>query len=273
MVFFVHGCPDTRRAAFPGEEAARRGGVRLIAVNRPGYGSSDAYDIPAGVELGHRFAADDLVAVADAFGVREFGVLGMSVGGPYALACAARHPERVRAVAVVAAPGMAPAMDPPCHRDDLSPEQRDFFATLASGSVATNLARMRPDFEQYVARLRPTDEDDEALAKRFLAGLPPMDVDLLAKLPPKDIAESAREALATPDGYLWDAAITFRHWDFRLDDVACPVALWYGEFDPNAPPRNGRWYADHLADATLVVRPTAHLSTLLEHWDAILAST
>ncbi|WP_328990471.1 alpha/beta hydrolase [Kribbella sp. NBC_01245] len=272
-MFFLHGCPDTRRAAFAGEAAARRLGVRLIAVNRPGYGSSDAYDVPALDELGHRFAADDLVAVADAFGVGEFGLLGMSVGGPYALACAARHPERVRAVAVVAAPGMAPVMDPPCHRDDLSPEQRDFFATLAGGSVAANMALMRPDFEQYVARLRPTDDDDEALAKRFLEGLPPRDARLLAELPPKAIAESAREALANTDGYLWDAAITFRHWDFRPEDVARPVALWYGEYDANAPPRNGRWFADHLADATLVVRPTAHLGTLLEHWEEVLAAT
>jgi pimeloyl-ACP methyl ester carboxylesterase len=41
VVFFLHGCPDTRHAAFPGDEAARRTGVRLISVNRPGYGWSD----------------------------------------------------------------------------------------------------------------------------------------------------------------------------------------------------------------------------------------
>ncbi len=39
-VLFFHGCPDTRRAARSGYDAARRLGVRLIAGNRPGYGAS-----------------------------------------------------------------------------------------------------------------------------------------------------------------------------------------------------------------------------------------
>ena len=48
VVFFLHGCPDTRRAAFSGAEAARRAGVRLVAVNRPGYGRSEPCASPAG---------------------------------------------------------------------------------------------------------------------------------------------------------------------------------------------------------------------------------
>src|SRR4051794_30947285 len=82
-VLFFHGCPDTRRAAQPGDAAARRAGVRLIAVNRPGYGRSD----PA--PAGHPTLADGAPAVADVLQVDRFAVLGMSVGGPYALACAA----------------------------------------------------------------------------------------------------------------------------------------------------------------------------------------
>ncbi|MFC0627085.1 alpha/beta fold hydrolase [Kribbella deserti] len=305
--FFLHGCPDTRRAAFTGDTAARRVGVRLIAVNRPGYGTSDPYlprpvevetstvradpcraevgtpAVPAGPRpaeawaertgVGHSVVARDLVAVADALEVAEFGLLGMSLGGPYALACAARYGERVRAVVLAAAPGMAPAMDPPWPRDDLSPQQRDFFAALARGTVAENVERMRPDFEQYVAQLDPADEDDEALATRFLAGLPPEDAAQLARQGAKAVADSVREGLAQTDGYLADAAITFRPWDFRLPDVSCQVSLWYGEHDANAPVRNGRWLADRLSDARPTVRPTTHLCTLLDHWEEILTTT
>ncbi|MGH3331266.1 MAG: alpha/beta fold hydrolase, partial [Nocardioidaceae bacterium] len=62
VVFFLHGCPDTRHAARTGEAAARRSGVRLVAVNRPGYGLSDPH------ESSHVSVADDIVAVADLLG-------------------------------------------------------------------------------------------------------------------------------------------------------------------------------------------------------------
>jgi len=56
--------------------------------------------------------ADDVVAVADQLGVRRFAVLGMSIGGPYALACAVQHPDRVTAVGVAASPASVPQLDP-----------------------------------------------------------------------------------------------------------------------------------------------------------------
>jgi len=40
VVLFFHGCPDTRWAARTGEVAAREVGVRLLCVNRQGYGVS-----------------------------------------------------------------------------------------------------------------------------------------------------------------------------------------------------------------------------------------
>src|SRR3954447_8704087 len=113
VVVLLHGCPDTRHVAVGGDAAARRAGVRLVALNRPGYGRSD----PAPTT--HGSVAEDVAAAVRAMGHQRFAVLGMSVGGQYALACAARHPDRVTAVAAVATPGVVPAMDPPWHRDDL----------------------------------------------------------------------------------------------------------------------------------------------------------
>lgn len=40
VVLFFHGTPDTRWAARFGEAAAVAVGVRLLCVNRPGYGLS-----------------------------------------------------------------------------------------------------------------------------------------------------------------------------------------------------------------------------------------
>ncbi|MFC9693879.1 alpha/beta fold hydrolase [Kribbella sp. NPDC056951] len=97
-VIFLAGCPDTRHAAYPGAEAARRLDVRLVGINRPGYGRSTSHAST------HLSVADDVVAVADALGIERFAVVGMSIGGPYAVACAVRHPDRVTALGVLASP-------------------------------------------------------------------------------------------------------------------------------------------------------------------------
>ena len=264
-VFFFHGCPDTRHAARSGDAAARACGIRLVAVNRPGYGLSTS------AESDHLSVAEDAGAVADLLGIDRFAVLGMSVGGPYALACAARLPDRVDSVAVVSAPGMTVEMDPPWHRDDLTPEQREFFARLAAGSLADAIAMMRPDFEQYVEDLDPGDPDDQALTTRWMRGIDPHDADLLDSLAVDELARSVREALEQPDGYLRDAAVTFRAWDFRPEAVTCATSLWYGALDRNHPVRNGAWLAERIPAATLTeLADTAHLGALLTRWSEIL---
>jgi pimeloyl-ACP methyl ester carboxylesterase len=266
-VVFFHGCPDTRLAARSGDAAARSVGVRLVAVSRPGYGASDP------TASTHASGAADSVAVADLLGIDRFAALGMSVGGTYALACAALHPERVSAVGVVAGPAEVPSLDPPWHRDDLSEEQHRFFTLLARSTPDENAERMRPEYEQYVATMRPDDPDDAALVRRWLADQHPLDVPLLDALPEAAVAEHAREALGTTAGYLRDAAVTFRPWDFRAGDVRCPAFLWYGEHDTQVSLRNAEWLRAHLPDATLVVRAGAgHLGTLWDHWSDVLTT-
>ncbi|HEX3222161.1 MAG TPA: hypothetical protein VHR35_06275, partial [Nocardioides sp.] len=96
---------------------------------------------------------------------------------------------------------------------------------------------------------------------------------VLVEGPEADVAAAAREAIGAPEGYLADAALVFARWPFAVEDVACPVTLWYGERDANAPPRNGAWLAEHLGDSTLNVLPgLGHLESLLRSWDRVLAS-
>ncbi|WP_151081590.1 alpha/beta fold hydrolase [Nocardioides cynanchi] len=265
-VLFFHGTPDTRRAAWSGAEAARRAGVRLVAASRPGYGRTT----PASPSS--RLAVQDAVGLADRLGIASFAVLGMSVGGMFALACAAHHPGRVLRAALVAAPGEAPRMDPPWPRDDLDADRQEQFLRLGAGSVADNVALVTPDFAQYRARVDPDDPDDEALATRWLSSLPDDDRALLLRDAGFDHAAAAREAVGEPSGYLGDAAIVFRPWEFRVEDVVCPVSLWYGEHDANAPVRNGRWLQEHLPRAHLNEVPgVGHLGTLLTSWPALFA--
>ncbi|WP_223205841.1 alpha/beta fold hydrolase [Streptomyces xanthii] len=73
-------------------------GLRMITVERNGFGDT-AYD----PELGRADYAEDVLQVLDRLGVREFKVIAISGGGPYAAEIASRAPERISALHLAAA--------------------------------------------------------------------------------------------------------------------------------------------------------------------------
>ena len=51
-----------------------------------------------------------------------------------------------------------------------------------------------------------------------------------------------------------------------------PTRLWYGESDTPCPPAHGRWYADRIPGAELVILPGAgHVDVIDGHWPDVLA--
>jgi pimeloyl-ACP methyl ester carboxylesterase len=230
--------------AMTGDLAAHEAGVRLLAFNRPGYGSSTP------TASTHTTVARDAAELLDLWGIDQVAVLGMSVGGPYAAAFAATYPDRTTALGLVGAPGMEP--------------------TESDGSVEDAMERLRPGFMQWRAGLDPDDEDDAALAGRFLAELPEQDAALLRGHDDEFLGAMVWEALVKPEGYLRDAALLFREWDFDPADCRCPVNLWVGEEDEKALAATP-WWTERLPKAEVDVLPGAgHLASLLTQWPAIL---
>jgi pimeloyl-ACP methyl ester carboxylesterase len=266
LVMYLHGTPDCRLTARTGDAAAVRVGVHLVAVNRPGYGRSD----PA--ESGLASVADDTVAVADSLAVHRFAVLGASGGGPYALACAARHPDRVAAVGAVACPGVVPELDPPRLHEDPE-DERDIRVRelVAVGDVEAAVVELSAAIRGY--RDHVLDEDDATVVDRWAEGMHPADVEVVRSLPVAELAVGVRESLTSPVGYIRDGLAFLGDWEVRPEGVRSPTWLWYGAEDRNAAPRHGEWLAQRVPGSTLVVREqTAHLGALLLHWDEMLAT-
>jgi pimeloyl-ACP methyl ester carboxylesterase len=92
-VLWCHGGPGSRLEARWLDHAAADAGLRIIGVDRPGYGLSDPRP---GRSI--KDAIDDLFLVADRLGIDRFATVGVSTGGAYALGAAALAPQRVLAV-------------------------------------------------------------------------------------------------------------------------------------------------------------------------------
>ena len=87
-VVWCHGGPGNKLQTPAALESAAALNLRLIGIDRPGYGQST-------LEPDRSLAdwAPIAAAVADALGIHKFLVVGVSTGGPYAIALAALYPE------------------------------------------------------------------------------------------------------------------------------------------------------------------------------------
>src|SRR3974390_1699242 len=108
VVLWCHGTPGGRRQ-FPllGRRAAEKLGLRVVLVERPGSGPSDPHPYYAVADW-----AADIAQVADALGAERLGVIGLSGGGPYTLACAGAPALAGRVTAVAALGGVTPSVGP-----------------------------------------------------------------------------------------------------------------------------------------------------------------
>lgn len=257
-VFYFHGFPGSRLEAILADAVASRLGIRLIAVDRPGYGRSD--DLP-----GRRLSdwPADVAALADALELKDFGILGVSGGAPFALACAAALPERVKLLSLVCPLG--PLGDPALSRQ-------------LPWSLRSALAGSQrfPGFSRWLGGrvLRLAIRYPEGVLRALLLGAPPEDRVIFRDLGIfATMAQSLRESLAQKGrGVIADMAIYRAAWGFPLSDLDLPVRLWHGTADRTVP----RVLVNHLAACLphcrlRLVPDEGHFSLPLRHMDEILA--
>jgi pimeloyl-ACP methyl ester carboxylesterase len=252
-VIYFHGSPGSRLDPLMlDQEKLLKFNVHLIAPDRPGMGLSDFQP--------NRKICDwpqDVLALADAFGLERFGVLGISGGAPYAEVCALKIPERLTAVAIVS--GFGPFDAPQATQG------------MGQGRFFLGAARLHPRLGEMFVGMMKSSMHSAKLSE--MPGMPPQDLELLAQ------PEFAGAFLATVEeswrqdtrGSAWDATLAARPWGFRLQEIRVPVHLWHGEADRNAPVGMGRFVAHAIPDCQAHIFPDeGHLSPLMRHFDEIL---
>jgi pimeloyl-ACP methyl ester carboxylesterase len=112
-VLFWHGVGLTSRAglalAVAGPQLAGEHGLRVLALDAPGFGRSPALE-PAAYDP--HSLADLVPPLLDALGVERAAFMGFSWGGDVGCHVAARHPERLTALVLLDAGYRDPPFDP-----------------------------------------------------------------------------------------------------------------------------------------------------------------
>lgn len=239
-VVYLHGCPDCRLTRHPDDSIAGSLGVRLLAVDRPGYGASSPPAAPTMASV-----AADIAALLDALRIDRCGVFAWSSGAMVALALGASRPDAVVALALAAG-----TMPNPGPTDDAS--LAEIASLLVPDPLTVSLA-------QEVVR-----ENKSASYLRDLESVPGLEARL---------ADAMVHAVEGGNGgVLFDVRAACTEVPVDLATVDVPVALWYGEKDDVVPMRTGEVLAAALPRATLHAVPdTSHL-VALTHWTTILES-
>jgi len=257
-LLFFHGFPGSRLQAALVQESAEHFGVELIAPERPGFGRSE-FD-PHRTILGW---VDDVASLAEHLGLARFGVVGVSCGGAYALACALRMPERLDYVGLVA--GMGP-MDIPEFRQRQMPVLKAMFALARLNPwLATPFVAM----DWLLFRTAP-QRAEKALAAMLAAP----DRALLAANVSLRVAFAASLAEAYASGIrgaLREAHLIATARGFAMEEIAMPVHVYQGGLDRHVTPEMGRHIASALPRGRLRFYPEeGHLSILVRRFDDCL---
>ena len=255
-VFFFQGTPSSR-LIHPDEDLTRSLGVRLVMMDRPGFGLSDfqprrrLLDWPS-----------DVAEVADLFGFDRFFVVGISGGGPYVAACAYRIPGRLAGAAIVSSMGPV----------DAPGATRGMPAIRRAGAL---VGRHTP------CLLRPLiwftsnpRRNPERFFARNTAHNPPADQVLLAqpgfrKMLMASYAEATRNGI---QGYAWEVQILAQPWGFRLEDIETRIDLWHGEEDTSTPPAMARYMDKVIPNCRATYLPNEGHFLLFTHWEEILTA-
>jgi pimeloyl-ACP methyl ester carboxylesterase len=247
-VLWCHGGLSSRLDVALVDSTLLAAGARVISPDRPGIGASERRK---GRSV--RDFADDAAAVLDAAGVDRCAAAGWSAGGPFALACAARLPERVSAVATIG--GMAPIFSRAQRRE----------LGLAADRWLISLARRAPWLAS--AALSPARiTSAKRYRKQLLRSVPGPDRVALESLPVDRVAAAGLAAFRPGVGGTVDDYRAFGgRWDFALHQVRARVRCWQGDADTLLPMSHARRLAAALPGGKLQIVERAGHFVYLTH--------
>jgi pimeloyl-ACP methyl ester carboxylesterase len=257
-VLYCHGFPASRLEARLGESEARRQGVRLIAIDRPGFGRSDFSTYRSILDW-----PDDAMALMRHLNIERFSVVGVSGGAPYAMSCALRLSEHIYNLGLVS--GLGYLGD-----KHMAAQLRKPFAFIVKlFSISTKLGKwvtkqligrllkVFPGFAISVIKSLSAEKDKLLLSEPAIRGY---------------IKASLQEAFYQgSSGPAWEFFLYTKPWGFDLSRISVETYLWHGDNDRTVPLKMAEYHARMIPGAHLTVFPgEGHFSVPIRHLGTML---
>lgn len=269
-VFYFNGTPGVHLEARLIDAQASSFGIPIIATDRPGFGESSWQENRTLISW-----PKDITELADHLNISKFAVMGLSGGGPHALACLHEIP-RERLVAATVVSGMYPLA---LGTTGMMWQTRSLFwlASYSTWAVEKMLdlsmgkALRDADTQTLITQMEsqakslPQPEADKECMKQILHD----DVLFGAYI------GSMKEALSFGcRGAAWEFWLFASDWGFKLEDLdASRLTVWHGEFDVNVPVGMPDKVFELLPKMKYIrMESEGHISLIVRHRQEILGS-
>ena len=235
-LLYFHGWPSSRLQAHSLDNLGKELGVTIYSPDRPGLGQSD--------HMENRVLQDWPSIVSefmDLLGLPAAHLMGVSGGGPYALATACALNDRILSTSIVCgAPPLA-------ELEDRSAMIWPYRALLKARPIMPALLKPAIPLTRWIA----SKTYEEPPLSWFVSTLAQKDRDILKKDEANLFAlYSFREALSKgAPGLIIDADAYTNRWDLDYTQITHPVHFWHGTADQNIPFNMAQHLASQIPQA------------------------
>jgi pimeloyl-ACP methyl ester carboxylesterase len=260
LVVYLHGVPASRLDIDALAKTSAAMGVRLAAFDRPGFGGSNPSDFD------FASVAADACAIADLLDAPHFSAVGQSAGCGYVLAIAALHPDRVTSVATTG--GSLPYEPSNAWWEQLSEGEKVGIGLIG---IDDEQAR-RLLAERDVEFMDVLELDDDGLAAFWRRTVSPADLRTLDAGFGWLLVATMRESLRQGQGgWARDNVVRMGPWHFAMDQIRCPVSVWYGDED-SYPEQRVAWLRERIPHAEARILLDRGHMVAFDEWHQVLES-
>lgn len=223
-VMFFHGTPGSRLLFLEDDEISKSVGIRLISLDRPGFGLSDPKPNRTLLDW-----TNDVNEAADYLKLGKFSIIGVSGGGAFAAACAYKLTERLHSAALVAS--TIPFVNGKSPKGTMTANKIAFFLArkapwLVRASYRSTKKLLEEQPEKFMEQNKKGNKHLHEWDRQFLQ------TDEQLKGLMVHMGEAFRISV---DECVNEPVLLSKPWGFAFKDIPVPIDVWHGEGDRMAP--------------------------------------
>jgi len=256
-ILFFHGTPNSRLSRHPDESILEEQNIRLITIERPGYGESSPLEGKIVLDW-----AKDVKQFVDYYRIEKFSVMGVSGGVPYALSCAHELETHVEKCGIVS--GFAPLDNNNGLMKNMSSTNKlGFWLALKAPSLLKVM--LKPMANASVNK--PKKQLDKFMKSFSVSDQNVVKNADIQKIFLEDMVEAYKQG---ETGHYSDLITLVRPWGFSIEDIKTKVHIWHGKDDKNVPIGMARFFEKELPNTAVHIYSDEGHLLYLNHWKDIL---